>query len=185
MARERTYFKQISLFRARYIYVLCNRLPLISGCVRVSTYLPAATTTSRRDATRLGCLLEEDCACPFFLFFLSFLPRVAEFKRFKAISLGVADRCWSTADWASPSSIRLVSPRFFSVSKFLSNYDRVTMMLFLSPFFMEVIIYSLWLSFTASTIYLSLCKLLFMFVQASRRLLHRLVLLPKSRRLSR
>lgn len=27
----------------------------------------------------------------FFLF--SFLPRVAEFKRFKAISLGVADRC--------------------------------------------------------------------------------------------
>lgn len=135
MARERTYFKQISLFRARYIYVPCNRLPLISGCVRVSTYLPAATTTSRRDATRLGCLLEEDCACPFFLFFLSFLPRVAEFKRFKAISLGVADRCWSTADWASPSSIRLVSPRFFSVSKFLSNYDRVTMMLFLSPFF--------------------------------------------------
>lgn len=107
MARERTYFKQISLFRARYIYVPCNRLPLISGCVRVST-LPAATTTSRRDAT--GLLARGGLCVSFLSSFFSFLPRVAEFKRFKAISLGVADRCWSTADWASPSdSIRLVS----------------------------------------------------------------------------
>lgn len=105
MARERTYFKQISLFRARYIYVPCNRLPLISGCVST---LPAATTTSRRDAT--GLLARGGLCVSFLSSFFSFLPRVAEFKRFKAISLGVADRCWSTADWASPSdSIRLVS----------------------------------------------------------------------------
>lgn len=120
MARERTYFKQISLFRARYIYVPCNRLPLVSGCVRVSTfvYLPAATTTSRRDATRLGCLLEEDCACPFFLFFFLFfrgLPNLKGLKRFPWGWRIAADRLPTEA--ASPfdfclDSSRLVSSRF-------------------------------------------------------------------------
>lgn len=109
MARERTYFKQISLFRARYIYVPCNRLPLISGCVRVST-LPAATTTSRRDATGL---LARGGLCVSFLssFFLFFrgLPNLKGLKRFPWGWRIAADRLPTEPLLPTLASIRLVS----------------------------------------------------------------------------
>lgn len=110
-------------------------------CVRVSTYLPAAaTTTSRRDWVARGLCVS------FLSFFL--LPRVAEFKRFKTISLGMADRCWSTEP-LSFASIRLVSVFLgleISVVGIPSNGCQVTELSWCSFFFsMEVIITFMWM----------------------------------------
>lgn len=141
----------------------------------------------RRDATRrdwVACSRRTVRVLSFFFFFLFFrgLPNLKGLKRFPWGWRIAADRLPT-----EPLLPRFVSSRL-GFSPFQNSF-RIMIELrwcsFFLLFFMEVIIYSLWLSFTASTIYLFLCKLLFMFVQASRRLLHRLVLLPKSRRLSR
>lgn len=90
MARERTYFKQISLFRARYIYVQTGyRCLLPASCQRynvVYTYTYVADAPSRR-----ACSLRRGLGVPFFssfpffflfLFLFSGVPNLKGLKRF-------------------------------------------------------------------------------------------------------